>query len=125
LSRTRRGTCCAQHEVGLQACGAHNMPKELQGHRVAILATDGVEQSELTEPWRALEQAGARVDLVSLKPGRIQAMKHLDKAETFAVGRTVVDVSSREYDALVLPGGVANPDRLRMDAGAVQLVRDF
>ena len=101
------------------------MPKELQGHRVAILATDGVEQSELTEPWRALEQAGARVDLVSLKPGRIQAMKHLDKAETFAVDRTVADASSQEYDALVLPGGVANPDRLRMDVRAVQLVRDF
>src|SRR5437868_360942 len=101
------------------------MANELQGHRVAVLATDGVEQSELTEPWRALEAAGANVELVSLKPGKIQGVKHMEKGDTFTVARTVSEASDQDYDGLVLPGGVANPDRLRTDPQAVQFVRGF
>jgi protease I len=101
------------------------MSTTLQGKKVAMLATDGVEQSELTGPREALEQAGARVDLISTKPGEIQGFKHLDKGDRFKVDRTLDDVSADQYDALVLPGGVVNPDRLRTDPRAVQLVRDF
>jgi protease I len=93
------------------------MANELKDKLVAILATDGVEQVELTEPMKALEQAGANVHLVSLEPGKIQGFNHLDRADEFLVDRTL--------DALVLPGGVANPDALRMDERAVRLVRDF
>jgi protease I len=92
---------------------------------VAILATDGVEQIELTEPRKALEQAGATTELISLEPGEIQGLNHLDKADNFQVDRTVKDARAGDYQALLLPGGVANPDALRMDAAAVQFVRDF
>src|SRR5688500_12230012 len=101
------------------------MASKLEKRSVLFIATDGVEQVELTEPWAALERAGARLTLAAPKSGRIQAMKHDEKGETFAVDRTLADVSAADFDALVLPGGVANPDRLRMDKQAVALVKEF
>jgi protease I len=80
---------------------------------------------ELTEPWAALERAGATLTLAAPKAGRIQAMNHDEKGDTFEVNRTLADVNAADFDALVLPGGVANPDRLRMDEQAVALVREF
>ncbi|MER5405738.1 type 1 glutamine amidotransferase domain-containing protein [Streptomyces sp. NPDC002769] len=94
--------------------------------RIAFLtAPEGVEQIELTEPWEAVTEAGGEPVLVSTKPGRIQAFNHLDKADTFPVDQVVADVSATSFDGLVLPGGVANPDALRLDEGAVSFVRDF
>jgi protease I len=101
------------------------MTNELQGKRIAFLATDGVEQIELTEPWKAVEQAGGEPELISLATGEIQGFEHLDKGERFNVDRAVREADPTEYDGLVLPGGVANPDRLRMDADAVRFVRRF
>lgn len=101
------------------------MANELQGKRIAFLATDGVEQVELTELRQALEQAGAQVELLSLEPGEIQGVNHLDKGDTFLVDRVVSEASASEYDGLVLPGGVANPDFLRVDSDAVRFVREF
>jgi deglycase len=98
---------------------------ELSGKRIAFLATDMVEQVELTEPWKAVEQAGGRPELISLEPGEIQGFNHYDKADKFPVDRTVDEVSADEYDALVQPGGVGNPDSLRMDKNAVRFVREF
>jgi protease I len=97
----------------------------LNGQRIAFLATDMVEQVELTEPWKAVEQAGGRPELVSLEEGDIQGFNHYDKADTFPVDRTVSEVSSDEYDGLVLPGGVGNPDTLRTVDDAVRFVRAF
>src|SRR5690349_3405097 len=99
--------------------------KTLQGKKIAFLATDGVEQVELTEPRKAVEDAGAETVLVSLEKGSIQGFEHLDKGQTFDVDEAVADVSADQFDGLVLPGGVANPDRLRMDENAVQFVRAF
>jgi len=101
------------------------MPNRLEGRRVAFVATDGVEQVELTEPWKAVEQEGGRPELVSLESGEIQGFEHLDKGQTFAVDRTAADADADDYDGLVLPGGVANPDFLRADQDAVKLVRAF
>ena len=101
------------------------MGEELKGRRVAILATDGVEQIELENPRRVLDAAGAITHLVSLKAGSIQAMNHDEKGARLPVDRVLADVKPADYDALLLPGGVANPDRLRTDAGAVQFVREF
>ena len=101
------------------------MARQLDGRRVAFLATDGVEEVEYTQPRTAVEEAGARVDLVSIKSGRIQAVRHMDKSDTYPVDRTVDECSPDEYDALVLPGGVANPDHLRADPGAVAFVKGF
>jgi protease I len=98
---------------------------DLTGKRIAFLATDMVEQIELTEPWKAVEQAGGTPELVSLEEGEIQAFNHYDKADKFTVDRTVEEVSADDYDALVQPGGVGNPDRLRMDENAVRFVREF
>src|SRR6187200_663602 len=98
---------------------------DLKGKRVAFLATDMVEQVELTEPWKAVEEAGAYVDLISLEDGEVQGFDHYDKAEKFPVDRTVEEASPDDYDALVLPGGVGNPDTLRSDENAVQFVRAF
>jgi deglycase len=97
----------------------------LTGKRIAFLAADGVEQAELTAPWQAVEDAEGRPELVSLEEGTIQAFEHLDKAQTFAVDRTVGEADPADYDGLVLPGGVANPDRLRMNEDAVAFVRSF
>lgn len=97
----------------------------LEGRRVAILATDGVEQVELVEPRKALDAAGAETQLVSLKPGSIQAYHHLDKGDTFEVDATVDEAMASQFDALFIPGGVANPDAMRMNPRAVQFVREF
>jgi protease I len=99
--------------------------ESLTGKRIAFLATDGVEQVELTAPWQAVEDADGTPELVSLESGEIQAFEHLDKGRTFAVDVSVADADASSYDGLVLPGGVANPDRLRMDDDAVAFVRDF
>jgi protease I len=93
--------------------------------RVAFLATDGVEEIEYTEPRKAVESAGGTAELVSIKNGEIQAVNHLDKAGTYRVDKHVTDADPADYDALVLPGGVANPDFLRADADAVRFVRNF
>ncbi|CCQ15089.1 putative uncharacterized protein [Rhodococcus sp. AW25M09] len=97
----------------------------LTGRRIAILATDGVEEVELVQPREAVENAGATVTLVSLNHGDIQAMTgDVHAANTFAVDRVVADVSADDFDALILPGGTTNPDQLRVDADAVTFVRD-
>ena len=101
------------------------MAGELQGRTIAFLATDGVEQVEYTEPRTAVEQAGATAHLVSLAPGQVQGFNHLDKGDTFPVDKVVAEASADDYDGLVLPGGVANPDVLRMDPDAVRFVRSF
>jgi protease I len=101
------------------------MADELKGKTIAFLATDMVEQVELTRPWEALEDAGADVELISNKDGEIQGFNHYDKGETFKVDKTVEEAKASEYDALVLPGGVGNPDTLRTDENAVHFVRDF
>ena len=98
---------------------------DINGKRVAFLATDMVEQVELTEPWKAVEQAGGTPELISLEDGEIQGFNHYDKADTFQVDRTVTDASVGDYDALVIPGGVGNPDTLRDDDDAVRFVREF
>jgi deglycase len=98
---------------------------ELDGKRIAFLATDMVEQVELTEPWKAVEQAGGTPQLVSLEQGEIQGFDHYDKAETFPVDKTVGEVTSDDYDGLVLPGGVGNPDTLRANEDAVRFARTF
>jgi protease I len=97
----------------------------LKDKRVAFLATDGVEQIELTEPWKAVESEGGTPELISLESGEIQGFDHLDKDQTFAVDRPVAEASADDYDGLVLPGGVANPDFLRADEDAVRFVRSF
>ena len=98
---------------------------DLRGKRIAFLATDMVEQVELTEPWKAVEEAGGQPELVSLEEGEIHGFNHYDKADTFPVDRVVSEVSTDDYDALVLPGGVGNPDTLRMDEDAVRFARGF
>jgi protease I len=102
------------------------MSTDLQGRTIAFLvAPDGIEQVELTEPWRAVEQAGGTPRLVCPRSGRVQARNHLDRADTFEVDATLDEVSVTDFDGLSLPGGVANPDFLRMDAKAVAFVRGF
>jgi protease I len=102
------------------------MADKLQGKRIAFLAApEGVEQVELTEPWTAVENEGGKPELLSTEQGQVQAFNHLDKGDTFPVDRTVGDASPSDYDALVLPGGVANPDFLRMDEDAVAFIRGF
>ncbi|WP_328464538.1 type 1 glutamine amidotransferase [Actinoplanes sp. NBC_00393] len=101
------------------------MTASIKGKRVAFLATDGVEEVEYTEPRKAVEAAGGTAELVSIKTGEIQAVNHMDKAGTYRVEKSVQEADAGEYDALVLPGGVANPDFLRMDSDAVRFVRDF
>ncbi|HEX5561848.1 MAG TPA: type 1 glutamine amidotransferase domain-containing protein [Nocardioidaceae bacterium] len=99
---------------------------QLQGRTVAFLvASEGIEQVELTGPWQAVEQAGGTPRLLSPDSGSVQAFNHLDKADTFEVDQTVTDADPASYDALVLPGGVANPDALRTDKGAVDFIRAF
>ena len=99
--------------------------ESLTGKRIAFLATCGVEQIELTEPWKAVEKAGGKPELISIKSGEIQGFNHDEKADTFKVTNTVGNVTAEDYDGLVLPGGLANPDTLRMDDEAVDFVRDF
>lgn len=101
------------------------MADELKGKRVAILAADMVERVELVEPRKALQGAGAETELVSLKPGEITTFNHFDPAESEHVDRTVEEVDASDYDALLVPGGVGNPDQLRGDENAVAFVRAF
>jgi protease I len=101
------------------------MADELKGKKIAFLAAEMFEQVELTEPWQALEGAGAKLELVSLAEGEVQGFDHYDKAGTFKVDKTVEEASASDYDGLVLPGGVGNPDNLRQDENAVKFVRDF
>jgi protease I len=102
------------------------VPNSLQGRKVAILAADGVEKVELEQPRAALRQEGAQVLLLSLKSGEIQARNHdLEPAGTFNVDRTVAGASVDEFDALILPGGTVNPDKLRLNDSAVSFVREF
>jgi protease I len=97
----------------------------LQGKKVAIIAADMVEQVELVEPRKALDEAGATTELISIKPGEIQAFNHFDPADKFKVDKTIEEADASEYDALMIPGGVGNPDQLRADENVVSFVRDF
>src|SRR3954453_1254592 len=98
------------------------MAEKLEGGKVGFsVANEGIEQVELTSPWEAVKAAGATPHLVAPKPGKAQAFNHLDKADEFPVDVVTAKVNTEDYDALVLPGGVANPDQLRMDDDAVRL----
>jgi protease I len=102
------------------------MGNQLEGKRVAFLmANEGVEQVEFTEPRKAVEEAGAEIDVIAPDSEKIQAFNHLDKADTFDVDRTVSEARADDYDAVVLPGGVANPDALRQDQDAVRFLREL
>jgi protease I len=102
------------------------MADKLQGKRIAFLvAPEGAEQVELTEPWKAVEGEGGKPELLSTEDGEVQAFNHLDKGDTFPVDRAVAGADAGEYDGLVLPGGVANPDLLRTDEDAVTFIRGF
>jgi protease I len=99
--------------------------RNLQGKRVAVIAADTVEQVELVEPRRALEEAGAETELISMKPGEIQGFDHFDPADKHTVDRTIEEGDAADYDALMIPGGVGNPDQMRGDENMVQFVRAF
>lgn len=102
------------------------MAEDLTGKRIAFLAApEGTEAVELTTPWERVKAAGASVELISLERGEIQLFEHLDKGDTFPVDKTVDEADASNYDGLVLPGGVANPDLLRTKPEAVDFVRDF
>jgi deglycase len=102
------------------------MASELNGKKVAFLmAQEGVEEVELTKPWEAVERAGGTPELIAPEAGEVQAMDHLDKASKFSVDRTLAEIQPSEYDAVVLPGGVANPDQLRTEERAVSFLRQF
>jgi protease I len=102
------------------------MPSSLKGKTIAFLvAPEGVEQVELTEPWKAVEQAGGTAELVSTEVGKIQAFNHLTPADTFEADKSADSVSSSDYTGLVLPGGVANPDFLRTNEAAVAFTKSF
>ncbi len=101
------------------------MNNKLEGIKVAILATDGFEQSELFEPKKALEEAGAQTEIVSLKSGEIKGWDETDWGETIAVDKIIGEAQAADYDALVLPGGVMNPDKLRVDDDAINFVKSF
>ncbi len=102
------------------------MASELSGKKVAfIVAQEGVEQVELTAPWEAVRDAGASVELLAPEAGTVQAFNHLDKGSTFPVDKTLADVQPSEYDGVVLPGGVANPDQLRTDERAVRFLQEL
>ena len=102
------------------------MSGRLDGKTVAfVVANEGIEQVELTDPWTAVESEGGRAVLIAPEDGTAQAFHHLDKADSFAVDRTTADAKVEDFDAVVLPGGVANPDQLRTDDPAVSFVRSF
>lgn len=101
------------------------MASELNGKKIAILATDGFEQSELLEPRKALEAAGATTVVISLKDSEIKGWNHKEWGQAVKVDRTLANANPNDYDALVLPGGVMNPDNLRMNPAAVNFVRQF
>lgn len=97
----------------------------LSGKKIAVLATDGFEQVELTEPVKALKAAGAMVEIISPKGGEIQGFEHHDKGDTVSVDRTLGDANPADYAGLVLPGGVINPDALRLEDEAIRFIRAF
>ena len=101
------------------------MADKLAGKKVAILAADGFEEVELTKPRKALEDAGAKTSVVSIKPGKIQGMNHADKGESVAVDVTLDEAKPQEFDALLIPGGLMNPDTLRSTDEALEFVRHF
>lgn len=102
------------------------MSGPLEGRRFAFLvANEGIEQAELTQPWKAIEQAGGMPELVAPKAGEAQAFHHLDRADRFPVDRTTADAKAERYDGLVLPGGVANADAIRTDRDAVRFVGEM
>lgn len=101
------------------------MAEDLSGLRIAILASDGYEQVELDEPRKAVEQAGATTEVLSIAEGEIQGMNHDEKGDKISVDKLVGDASADDYDGLILPGGVANPDHLREDEDAVGFVKEF
>ena len=102
------------------------MPKTLQGKTIAFLvANEGIEQVELTEPWKAVEAAGGNPKLVAPKDGKAQAFNHLDKADLFTVDLTTQEAQASDFDGVMLPGGVANPDQLRTDDAAVRLIKEM
>jgi protease I len=102
------------------------MSTELNGKRIAFLvAQEGVEEVELTKPWEAVEQAGGEPELIAPERGRVQAMNHLDKANAFDADRALSDARPGEYDGVVLPGGVANPDELRTEPAALEFLKRF
>jgi len=101
------------------------MANELKGMKIAFLATDGVGQIELTEPWKAVKKAGATPELVSIKEGEIQGVNHMEKGDRFTVDVLAKDANPKEYAGIVQPGGVANPDFLRMDPNAVKFFKAF
>jgi deglycase len=101
------------------------MARKLDGKKIAILVADGFEQVELTKPRAALDEAGAETKIVSLKPGKIQGMNHADKGDQFDVDLTVKDARPEQFDALMIPGGLFNPDVLRMDQNALEFARHF
>src|SRR5262245_24192315 len=101
------------------------MPQELKGRRAAVLATDGVEQVELTDPVKALRTCGAEVEVISPRSGTIQGFNHHDKGQKVPVDKVLGDARPEQYDALVLPGGVISSDALRLDANAIAFVKHF
>lgn len=101
------------------------MSQKLANRKIAFLATDGFEQIELTKPWEALKAEGASLHIVSIKSGEIQGFNHFEEGYKFNVDKTLDEVKASDYDGLVLPGGVHNPDTLRTNEKAVQFVRDF
>ena len=101
------------------------MAKKISGRKVAILAADGFEQVELTKPRAALDEAGATTTVVSIKPGEIQGLNHADKGDTVAVDRTLDEAKPEDFDTLMIPGGLMNPDTLRSSDGALEFVRHF
>src|SRR6476661_8341863 len=101
------------------------MARKLEGKKVAILVTDGFEQVEMTKPKQALDEAGAETTIVSLKSGQIQGMHHADKGDKFDVDLTINDAQPSEFDALMIPGGLMNPDALRANEEAVSFTRHF
>jgi len=102
------------------------MTEQLSGKTIAfVVAPEGVEQVELTEPWKAVQSAGGTPQLVSTQSGKVQGFNHLDKGDTFDVDVTVDEADVSTFDGLILPGGVANPDALRLDKGAVEFIKAF
>lgn len=102
------------------------MATQIQGKKIAfVMADEGVEQVEFIRPWEAVEQAGGQPELLTPGGGKVQGFNHLDKGDTFSADHKVSEANPNDYDGLVLPGGVANPDALRMDRSAVQFVRSF
>jgi protease I len=101
------------------------MADELNGKKIAIIAAEGVEEVELTKPREAVTEAGAETELLSITDGEIQAVNHLDKSDTYPVGKLVSEASVDDYDGVILPGGLLNPDSLRQDESVISFLQDF